>query len=157
LGLLGNKGKKDLKSTVQMVEGLIRELGLEPDANRLQTQEAGHAWGLMKGSAEVFIFIISSDESEEPHSIQVVSPVLHIPQSQPNQLALFRRMLELNAELLSGAAFGIKGDTAVIISDRSTKDLNASEVRDMILRVGHFADMYDDELVVQFGGKRHSD
>jgi len=157
VGFFGNKAKKELNAACQMVEAVIRELGLKPDESRLDNQGDGHAWGVMKGSAEVFIFILPSDEKGESGSIQVVSPVLKLPKSQPNQLSLFRRMLELNAELLSGAAFGIKGDTAAMISDRSTKDLNQSEVREMILRVGHFSDMYDDELVVQFGGKRHSD
>ena len=74
MGLLGNKGKRDLNAVCSMVERVIRELGLDPDENRLETQQPGHAWGIMKGSAEVFIFILPSEDSGEPHSIQ--KPIL---------------------------------------------------------------------------------
>lgn len=140
-----------------MVEEVISDLGLVPEDNRLESPDDGLAWGLMKGSAEIFILVIPEGDEQQDHAIQVVSPVLTLPESQASQMALFRRMLELNAQVLSGAAFGIKNDTVVLITDRSTKDLNPSEVKEMVLRVGHFADLYDDELVSQFGGVRHSE
>lgn len=140
-----------------MVEEVILELKLNPEENRLHLEGDQQGWGLMKGSAEVFIFIIPGLVDDKYHSFQVVSPLMKLPNSPSNQAALFRKLLELNAEALSGVAFGVKGDTVVIVADRSTQDLNRSEVREMILRVGYFADLHDDELVSQFGGRRFSE
>jgi len=147
--------EKNLKQTVKMVESVIRDLGLAPEQNRLEAE--GPAWGLARGSAEVFVFVNPGGEGEPGNHIQCVSPVMKIPQTPTNQLALFQRILQLNATQLTGAAFGLKGDTVVLTSDRSTIDLDPSEARDMILRVGYYADVYDDDLVNEFGGKRHAD
>lgn len=147
--------EKNLKQTVKMVESVIRDLGLTPEHNRLDAE--GPAWGLARGSAEVFVFVNPGGENERGNHIQCVSPVMKLPETPTNQLAIFQRMLRLNATELAGAAFGLKGDTVVLTTDRSTIDLDPSEVRDMILRVGYFADVYDDDLVNEFGGKRHAD
>lgn len=155
MGLLSRKTPKGLDSVAKMVEVVIRELGLDPQASRLTLKGEGQAWGLMKGSAELFIYLIPGED--EGQSLQVVAPVIQLPEDRAVHPRLFRRLLELNALVLSGAAFGVKEDIVVLVADRSTRDLNQSEVRDMVLRVGHFADLYDDELVVQFGGRRHSD
>ena len=157
VGLFGNKQQANLKATREMVEKVIGELGLTPGDNTLQTDDGSLGWGLMRGSAQVYIFIRPSPEEEEFGSIQVVSPLIRLPEVAEAQLALFRHLLQLNTQELTGAAFGIKDDTVVIITDRSTQDLDRSEVMDMILRVGYFADAYDDALVTQFGGLRYSD
>jgi hypothetical protein len=140
-----------------MVEEVITELGLAPQENRVQTESGSPAWGLMKGSAQVFVFINDNTADEEYNTIQVVSPVVTLPEAPSMQTALFRHLLDLNAREINGAAFGLKGETVVITVDRSTQDLNRSEVKDMILRVGFYADYYDDTLVSQFGGQRHAD
>ena len=154
----GNKHSSNLKSAKKMVEEAISSLKLVPEENRLQGQQEGYGWGVMKGSAEVFIFIIPGDSKKDTfHSFQVVSPVMKLPESSSSQVALYRRLLELNVEILSGVSFGMKGDTVMIVADRSTEDLNLSEVKSMILRVGYFADLYDDELVSQYGGHRYAE
>ena len=147
--------EKNLKATVKMIETVLTELGLAPKDNRLATK--GYAWGIAKGSAEVFIFVNPGSGDDPGNHLRCVSPVMVFPEAPTNQLALFRRLLELNAEELSGAAFGLKGDTLVITTERSTVDLDASEVQAMILLVGYYADHYDDLLVTEFGGKRHAD
>jgi len=153
-----NKHSSNLKATRKMVEEAISALSLVPEENRLQGQQEGYGWGVMKGSAEIFIFLIPGDSQKETHhSFQVVSPVMKMPESQTSQVALYRRLLELNVEILSGVSFGLKGDMVLIVADRSTQDINLSEVKSMILRVGYFADLYDDELVSQYGGHRYSD
>lgn len=157
LALFGSKQQANLRSTVKMVEEVITELGLSPQENRLQTESGNPAWGLMKGSAQVFVFINPSTGDEELNSIQVVAPVIIMPEAPGSQAALFRHLLELNAREITGASFGLKGDTVVITVDRSTLDLDRSEVKDMVLRVGYYADVYDDALVSQFGGRRHAD
>jgi hypothetical protein len=159
MGLFGRKGHTNLKSACEMVEKVISDLGLDPEENRLQTEDESVAWGLMRGSAQVFIFVkpADEDEGESFETLQIVAPVMKVPESGGNVTALYQRLLELNAQELTGVAFGLKGDTVVITTDRSTEDLDRSEVKEMILRVGYFADLYDDALVNQFGGNRFSD
>lgn len=157
MGLFGRKGHTSLKAACEMVEKVISDLSLNPEDNRLQTDDDSVAWGLMRGSAQVFIFVKPADEGDSFETIQIVAPVMKIPDSGGNVTALYQRLLELNAQELTGVAFGLKGDTVVITTDRSTEDLDRSEVKEMILRVGYFADLYDDALVNQFGGHRFSD
>ena len=155
--IFGGKAEANLKSTREMVERVISELGLAADDNRLQTDDGSLAWGLMRGSAQVYIFVRPGEDEQGTSSIQVIAPVMKIPPSKDAQLPLFHRLLELNAQQITGAAFAIKDDTVVILTDRSTQDLDRSEVKEMILRVGYFADTLDDSLVRQFGGQRYSD
>lgn len=147
----------DLRATERMVEGVIRELSLDPSENRLHTDEGNPAWGLMKGSAQVFIFINAGNPDEPNNFLQVVSPLMKVPPTKDQQLRLFSRLLTANARELTGVGFGLKGDTVVLTTDRSTADLDPSEVKEMILRVGYYADAYDDALVSEYGGTRHSD
>lgn len=155
--LFSTKQESNLKSTRDMVEKVITELNLSPEENRLDTNDGSLAWGLMRGSAQVFVFIKPGMDRDAFNSIQVVAPVMRIPPVKTTQAALFQHLLELNIQEITGAAFGIKNDTVVILVDRTTQDLDRSEVMDMILRVGYFADLYDDALVSKFGGKRYAD
>jgi hypothetical protein len=153
MGLFGDKQESNLKACQKMIESVIRELGLDPDGTRIETSSKERiGWALMRGSAAVYVFL---QQSEEHNFLQVVSPVMKIPDQ--NILPLYRRLLELNAEKLCGAAFGVKGEDVVLSTDRETTDIDRSEVQTMITIVGQYADHYDDELVKEFGGTRHSD
>ena len=69
-----------------------------------------------------------------------------------NVRALYQHLLERNAELW-GAAFALELDKVVLVAERSTLDLDRSEVADMIRRVTTYADDHDDTLVAKFGGR----
>jgi T3SS (YopN, CesT) and YbjN peptide-binding chaperone 1 len=157
MGLFGKSQEGNLKSSLEMVTKVITELNLSPDENRLETDDGSHAWGLMRGSAQVFIFLKPGEDQDSFNTLQIVAPVMRLPESSKNQGILFQKLLELNAREITGAAFGLKDETVVITTDRSTEDLDRSEVKDMILRIGYFADHFDDELVTQYGGRRFSD
>jgi hypothetical protein len=157
VALFGSKQQSNLRATVKMVEEVISELGLSASENRLQSETGNPAWGLLKGSAQVFVFVNPGSAQDEYNSLQVVAPVMQLPEAPNAVAALMRHLLELNARELAGAAFGLKGSTVVLTVDRSTQDLDRSEVKEMIVRVGYYADTFDDALVSQFGGRRHSD
>jgi hypothetical protein len=157
MALFSNKQEANLRSVAKMVEGVIASLNLSAEQSRVTAENAAHAWGIMKGSAQVFIFVHAASSEEDWHSIQVISPVLRLPESGPHQMTLLRHLLDLNARELAGAAFGLNGDTVVITASRSTEDLDSSEVKDMILKIGYYADHYDDILIGQFGGSRQRD
>ena len=59
--------------------------------------------------------------------------------------------------LCPGIAFGLINDEIVLVAERSVRGLDRSEVEEMLLMVGHYADKYDDLLVDEFGGNRVCD
>jgi hypothetical protein len=153
MSLFGNRQEANLKSCEQMVEGVLTARGL--DAPRLRiTSDGGPAWGLQRGSAEVFIFLTAGSGD---NFIQIVAPVLKPTADMLEAPPFLRRLLALNATELTGAAFGLRGDDVVLTTDRSTVGLDAVEVEEMIRRVSEYADHYDDALTQEFGGIRHAD
>ena len=152
--LFGNRQEANLKTCEQMVEAVLNARGLDAARHRIESQ-GGPAWGMTAGSAEVFIFLTAGSSGD--NFIQVVAPVMTPPQEQLNAPRLLRRLLELNANELTGAAFGLHGDEVVVTTDRSTVGLDPVEVEEMIRRVSDYADHYDDALTLEFGGIRHAD
>ena len=90
------------------------------------------------------------DHPEFPR-LRVSSVVLTLD-ARVDRAALFAHLLAENANL-SGAAFATHGDQVLLVSERSTLDLDQSEVLDVISRVATYADDHDDVLVARFGGR----
>jgi hypothetical protein len=148
--LFSNKQEANLRVCVKMVDDAISALGHVPDESRIVGAEADMpAWRVKKGSAHVFVSLgIQGHENV----LRVLAPVLHVAPGT-DKLKLFRHLLELNATAVTGAAFGLQGEDVVLCAERTTVDLDPSEVMDMIRRVENFADQYDDLLVAEFGGR----
>ena len=152
--LFQNAGEANLRACAQMVEDVLRGRGLDLADARLPS-EAGPAWSLRQGSAEVLVFL--TPHRDGGNNFQVIAPVLRADGAALASGQLFRRLLELNANALTQAAFGLRGEDVVLTADRSTAGLDPIEVEEMIRRVADYADHYDDALVAEFGGVRHSD
>lgn len=152
--LFGNPQEANLKSCEQMVQAVLEARGVDPHKSRIHSA-AGPAWGMTQGSAEVYIFLTASGTGD--NFIQVVSPVMKPSPEAMSAPQFLKRLLELNANELTGAAFGLRDDEVVLTSDRSTSGLDKIEVEEMIRRVSDYADQYDDALTLEFGGTRHSD
>ncbi|MEO6952707.1 MAG: YbjN domain-containing protein [Polyangia bacterium] len=152
--LFDNATETNLRACAQMVEAALSRRNLDPAACRLDGTHA-HAWRLRQGSAEVHVSLTT--HRGEPNTIQVVAPVLRASETALASPALFRRLLELNASGLTQAAFGVRDSDIVLTADRSTTGLDTVEVEEMIRRIADYADHYDDTLVAEFGGTRHSD
>ncbi|NLN62170.1 MAG: YbjN domain-containing protein [Myxococcales bacterium] len=139
----------------KVVEGVLQELGLDPEANRMKSVTAGCAWEIGKGSATVLISLLPGTASQ-PARLRVVSPIVRF--SPPLPRALLERLLVLNASEVLGIAFGIVADGVVVLAtERSVLDLSRVEVAEILARIGHYADHYDDLLVHEFGGVRVCD
>jgi hypothetical protein len=151
MSLFDNKQETNFKACVEMVEAVLTDLGADPEKSRIPS-DTGPAWAVMRGSAEVFVFL-SSDEGD--NYIQVVAPVMRPVIESVTRL--YPHLLALNADDLTGAAFGLRNGEIVITTDRSTTGLDRVEVEEMIRRVGEYADHYDDALVAEYGGQRCSD
>jgi hypothetical protein len=152
--LFGNRQEANLRSCEQMVEAVLAARGLDVARHRIES-EGGPAWGLTAGSAEIFVFLTAAPSGD--NFIQVVAPVMTPTAETLAAPRFLRRLLELNASELTGAAFGLRGDEVVLTTDRSTVGLDPVEVEEMIRRVSDYADHYDDALTFEFGGQRHAD
>lgn len=151
----GDQAGNDVERAVALVEQTIRGLGIDPAASR--SQREGHvAFALRRGSARILVAVHPPSGELSEGRIRVVAPVVRMPPPE-NEVGLFRRLLEINASELVGAAFAISGDEVVVVSERSVRDLDGSEVNSMIRNVGRVADRYDDELANEYGAQRSSD
>lgn len=143
-----------------MVESALRTLGLVPEEILVSRPDAEHAWAMKRGSARALVALVTRELTGQPaQHLRVVAPVLAFADegSEVPREALFLRVLELNAAGLAACAFGVLGDSIVLVSERPTRDLDESEVLYAIRQVAALADVFDDQLVASFGGRRSSD
>jgi type III secretion system-like peptide-binding chaperone len=142
--LFANQRETNLASTVALVEQVLADLD---DARQTTEQGALHAWVIREGSALTRVTLIA--RSEFTH-LRVCATVMTLD-ARVDRAALFAHLLDLNAHLC-GAAFATDGDHVLLVSERSTLDLDRSEVADLIRRVSTYADEHDDVLVARYGG-----
>lgn len=144
----------DVGRAIEMVEATIRALGVDPAAAKIPGDDKTHAYALRRGSARVVVAIMRGEHGHG--TLRVLAPVVHAPPAD-QEAAVFRRLLELNAREVSGAAFGLFGSEVVAVAERATKDLDPSEVEANVKNVGRVADRWDDALAKEFGLKRATD
>jgi hypothetical protein len=145
--LFANQRETNLASTLALIEEVLRELGHDPAATRHDDQTALHAWRLVKGSAAIHVTLAARTEFTHLR----VCAIVMTADSKVDIPALHAHLLALNATLC-GAAFAVDGDRVLLVSERSTLDLDRSEVRELVRRVTTYADNHDDVLVARFGG-----
>lgn len=146
--LFANEREANLESTVAMAEDVLIEFGHFVNECRRVRPGCANAWTIRKGSATIWIDIV-----EHPASYRVrVSAIVMTLDDKVNRAALFQRLLNLNAVEVTGAAFAVQGDEVLLLSERSTLDLDRGELRDLVSVVRAFADDFDDKLVAEFGG-----
>jgi hypothetical protein len=140
----------NLISTAELVEDALHELGHDPEACRADAPGARRGWTCSHGSAHVTIALV---DREDYLHLRVSASIMR-PDDKVDTHRLYRRLLTLNAVSVHGAAFAAHLDEIKLITERSTIDLDKSEVKDLISRVCRYADRYDDQLVEEFGGTR---
>lgn len=147
-GLFANQRETNLASTVALVEAALAELGHSAPASRVKDAAALHAWQIPKGSSVTRVTLIH--RAEFTH-LRVCATVMTLDRAV-DRPALFAHLLDLNASLC-GVAFATAGDRVLLVAERSTLDLDLSEVLELIRRVTTYSDEHDDVLVARFGGR----
>ena len=155
MALFADQSAEQLKHAEALVEQTIRALGIDPTTARTTAGERT-VYSLKRGSASILVVLHPPREGEPDGTIRVVAPIIRLPAAD-RRPALFQRLLELNGRELIGAAFGIVGDDVVVLSERSVRDLDASEVEATLRTIGRVADRYDDVLAKEFGTTRSAD
>lgn len=135
-----------LENYYQMVDNVIRNLGVDPDQCR---GEQPGQWNLKRGSASVWVDVwnIQTDNGDRGY-FQVMAPVMEIPVD--NLGAFCKELLEIN-HTLYGVAFTINKNWCYIKMIREVEGLDENEVSAMLNRVGFYADDYDDKLKAKYG------
>ena len=143
--LFANQRETNLASTIVLVDEVLAELGhaatVVVDDGALQT------WKIPMGSSVTRVTLIHRKEFTH---LRVCAVVLTLD-SKVDRAALFAHLLELNASMC-GSAFATDRDQVLLVHERTTLDLDRSELLDAIRCVTTYADEHDDRLVARFGG-----
>jgi Putative bacterial sensory transduction regulator len=145
--LFANQRETNIQSTVALIEEVLGQLGHDPAAAATTTGDALHAWRIVKGSAVTLVTLVNRTLFTH---VRVCSVVMSLD-AKVDRNALHAHLLELNGALC-GAAFATAGNQVLMVSERTTLDIDRSEVRELIRRVTTYADDHDDALVSTFGG-----
>lgn len=133
--------------SLRAVEGILAAIGVDAGAARMEV-ESGFGWHFQRGSALIEVYLTP----EEQGYLQVLSPIVHLPQQ--HLLALYRRLLELNLQL-TNAALGLHEDVVYVFHERLLAGLDAAEADAIIRRLARYADELDDALAEEFGGRMY--
>jgi len=149
----------DFAGTRALVEAAIQTLGVSPASARAKEGDGHASWTLQRGSAAILIALATRDAGTGGSPavyLRVISPVMSLPDASKRE-GLYKHLLELNAQGLANAAFGLVNDRVVVVSERPAQDLQSEEVGQMVRHLAAVADTYDDRLVKAFGGELASD
>jgi hypothetical protein len=146
--LFANQRETNLASIVALVESVLGELYDGPLRQGDAVDPVLHAWSVQQGSASAIVALVARPEFTH---LRISSTVMTLD-ARVDRAALFAHLLELNANL-RGNAFALDGDRVLLVAERSTLDLDRSEVVDLVRRVTTNADHHDDQLVAKFGGR----
>jgi hypothetical protein len=135
----------NLSAVAIRIDGVLTALGLNPAEARIADT---YTWQFQRGTALIEMRLIKEDGGGT--FFQISAPVMHLPHD--NLLYLYRRLLELNMQLV-GAAFAIYRDVVYLVDERPVPGLDDNEAHAMINTVAGFADQLDDTLVEEFGGR----
>ena len=141
---------EDLKKYYTMVESIIEGLGVDPVTSR--GKEEG-SWRLTRGSAKVWLDLWHLEKEGRAY-FQAMSPVMEQPTTQKE--ALYEELLQINDQLFS-CAFTIYNGWIWLKVIREVDNMDESEAKAQILRIGSYADQYDDYLINKYGGGNSSD
>ncbi len=139
-----------LEGYANIVQQILATLGYDPNQIRLNTQE-GYGWSFRRGSAIIEIYV--NQQPDNTGILQVLSPIMHLPQS--GLLPVYRKLLELNLQIPS-LSLGVFLDVVYVYSERPLDGLDAAEADSIIRSVANWADELDDRLVQEFGGRLYS-
>ena len=142
-----DQGDQQLALSARVVENILASIDVDPTTARMDV-ESGYAWNFWSGSALIEIYLTPEDWGY----LQVLSPIMHLPQS--NLLPLYRRLLELNLEM-TNAALGVHEEVVYVFHERLLEGLDAVEADVIVRRLAQYADELDDVLVEEFGGRMY--
>jgi len=132
----------------RMIEGFFKQIGMEPSQHRLPGQ-GSKGWWIVRGSALIYITLF---EHENLTTLRVISPIVFLPENRI--VALYRKCLEINMELLN-CALAAYQDCVAVVSERPISGLDTIEFTGTLDYLSAVADDLDDKLANEFGAKMY--
>lgn len=136
------------------LEAVLVKLGLDPAAVKRSESPELVVYALRRGSADV---LLSVGHRGENAYVRAAAPVVIPPEDPAARSRLFERVLELNAQGLGNAAFGLFEGRIVALSERPLAGLDEGELEQLVTHLAAVADTFDDRLASELGAKRASD
>lgn len=146
--LFDNSWESTATSAIGLIEQALVTLGHDPEACELDDPSLVRGWWFSHGSVTVTVAL--RRRAGAP-ALRISTPVM-TPANATDRAALHADLLARNLELC-GMAFALDGDKVVLVSERSTLDLDRSEVLDLVSGLARQADAVDEVLVATYGGR----
>jgi hypothetical protein len=144
-----------LTKAKNIIESVIKDLGISPADNTIESVSGGYAWQISRGSAHVMIYLLPG-ANQTAARVRIVSPLVKTDGDISYEMAV--DLLKRNGSRLPGISFGlISENIVVLVTERSVVNLDKSGAMELLNLAGYYADKYDDLLVKEFGGTRVCD
>ncbi|HXE73545.1 MAG TPA: YbjN domain-containing protein [Candidatus Nitrosotenuis sp.] len=143
------RGTTSLEKSRSLVEAIFRQIKLDPDRNKVPTQDGSHVWALNYGEQTLFLCLY---EHEGTGYFKVFSPVVYLPDD--NLLPFYRKLLEVNWDLTS-AWMAARGDEVMVIGERALEGMDVKEGLDIVTRVGFYSEAMRKMLTEEFSAPPH--
>jgi hypothetical protein len=139
---------QELEKHYTTVENAIQKIGLDP--KKFRGQQAGE-WTLLRGEYSIWIDVWD-DPVEQVAYMQVVAPVMEIPDESPT--VLYAELLQLNLQLC-GIAFAVHGEKIVLKGTRVADGLDPQEAYAMILLISKYVSNFSPMLLKKYFNNGH--
>lgn len=136
----------DTERVEGMIKQYLQQIGLKPEECY---NEKNNAWYWFRGSAKIEMFISESKVTDIDirQYLRVYSTTMKVPQN--NQLAFYRRLLDLN-DVSLGMKFSTYNEFVYITTERNIKGMDYDEMTALVYNLELWADQYDDKMKAEF-------
>lgn len=151
MGLFGTHRAQQgtIEEVGHMIEHYFKSRRLDPKTQEISGADSA-GWWLIEGSARVYVFV--QDTTGGP-VIRITSPIVTLPEGG-DLTKFYRHLLDINSNLTS-CSLATNENAVLVVSQRSTAQLDQEELDSMIWNVAYVADLLDDKLVKEFGARRY--
>ena len=132
-----------LEKYYEIIERAISKIGVDPV--NFRGSKPGE-WTLQRNDYSIWVDLWN-DEQEDVDYLQVVSPVMEIPDE--SQMVLFKDLLQINLSLC-GVAFCVHGNQIVLKGTRVAEGLDMEEAYAMILLVSKYVSDFAPMLLEKY-------
>jgi len=130
-----NRGKSTLYKASTLVEEVLREVGLDPERDRIDPVEDGFAsWLFYSNFSAVYIDLYTHNEW---NYISVMAPLFAVPERETHRL--YEKLCELNHALF-GCAYSLFDNSVFVGYRREIENLHKAELQNTLKRITFYAD-----------------
>ncbi len=129
----------DLKETADTIEGVLVGLGLDPENARDRDEE--NVWQLKFGNSNFRVETFTDEQNW--NYFQVFAPLGFVPENVDGDF--YEHLLNTNGRLFESTFCMVNNNLLIVKGIRETYGLDEIEIKEMILRIGGYADEFKEE------------